>query len=278
MADRPNIIFINTDQQRYETINALGFDYVDTPNLDRLVNEGVNFSRCFVNSPVCGPTSASRFSGLSPHNSGALHNGSRWNDSWVTLLNDAGYHCVNVGKMHTGPMDAPWGFHERYVVENKDRSAMPVKFLDELDKAILAHRLEKPGGASYARDFPDYEEREGAYEWPLPAHLHPDVFVGETAVRWLDLTYDKYPIDKPLFLEIGFTHPTTRCPSTWTSTWNANTRFCRSRRKIWARSRAACRGFARGTAIGTSTRFPSIPTPQWRISTVSGPTTWRIWR
>ena len=61
MADRPNIIFINTDQQRYETINALGFDYVDTPNLDRLVNEGVNFSKCYVNSPVCGPTRASLF-------------------------------------------------------------------------------------------------------------------------------------------------------------------------------------------------------------------------
>ncbi len=207
MADRPNIIFINTDQQRYETINALGFDYVDTPNLDRLVNEGVNFSKCYVNSPVCGPTRASLFSGLSPHNSGALHNGSRWNDSWVTLLNDAGYHCVNVGKMHTGPMGAPWGFHERYIVENKDRSAMPVKYLDELDKAILAHRLEKPTGTSYARDFPDYEEREGAYEWPLPDHLHPDIFVGETAVRWLDLSYGQYSIDKPLFLEIGFPGP-----------------------------------------------------------------------
>ena len=48
MADRPNIIFINTDQQRYETINALGFDYVDTPNLDRLVNEGVKIGRAHV--------------------------------------------------------------------------------------------------------------------------------------------------------------------------------------------------------------------------------------
>ena len=45
-ADRPNIIFIITDQQRFDTIRALGFDYMETPNLDRLVREGVTFSNC----------------------------------------------------------------------------------------------------------------------------------------------------------------------------------------------------------------------------------------
>ena len=51
--ERPNIVFINTDQQRYDTIGALGFDYADTPNLDTLVADGVNFSGCYANSPVC---------------------------------------------------------------------------------------------------------------------------------------------------------------------------------------------------------------------------------
>ena len=49
--DRPNIILIITDQQRLDTINALGFDYVDTPNLDRLVQEGVTFRNCHVTAP-----------------------------------------------------------------------------------------------------------------------------------------------------------------------------------------------------------------------------------
>ena len=45
MSDQsPNIIFIITDQQRFDTIRALGFHYMDTPNLDRLVNEGVTFT------------------------------------------------------------------------------------------------------------------------------------------------------------------------------------------------------------------------------------------
>ncbi len=43
----PNIIFIITDQQRFDTIGSLGFPYMETPNLDRLVNEGVTFSNCF---------------------------------------------------------------------------------------------------------------------------------------------------------------------------------------------------------------------------------------
>ena len=54
MADqRPNIVLIITDQQRYDTIAALGFPYVDTPNLDRLVHEGVSFSNNFVTAASC---------------------------------------------------------------------------------------------------------------------------------------------------------------------------------------------------------------------------------
>lgn len=205
--ERPNIVFINTDQQRYDTIGALGFDYADTPNLDTLVAEGVNFSGCYANSPVCGPTRAALFSGMSPHASGKLHNGARWDDCWIRDLAQSGYHCVNVGKMHTQPMDEKFGFHERYVVENKDRSQIPAKFLDELDKAILAHNLEKPGGNTYSRDVPDYEQNLGAYEWPLPAHLHPDNFVGDTALRWIDMASHEYRVKKPIFLEIGFPGP-----------------------------------------------------------------------
>ena len=44
---KPNVILIITDQQRYDTINALGFPHMDTPVLDRLTNEGVHFSNCF---------------------------------------------------------------------------------------------------------------------------------------------------------------------------------------------------------------------------------------
>ncbi len=49
----PNIVFIITDQQRYDTIAELGYSHVQTPHLDRLVREGVSFDRCYVTAASC---------------------------------------------------------------------------------------------------------------------------------------------------------------------------------------------------------------------------------
>ena len=160
--ERPNIILIITDQQRYETIKALGYDYMDTPNLDRLVNEGVTFSQCHITAPSCAPSRASLFTGTYPHTTGVLKNEDPWSKSWVGDLADSGYTCINVGKMHTAPMDTKVGFHERYVVENKDRYLAERYFFDEWDKALRARGLVKQQRELY-RQRPDYRERMGAF-------------------------------------------------------------------------------------------------------------------
>ena len=108
---RPNILFIVTDQQRYDTIAALGFPHMDTPNLDRLANEGVVFSNNFVTAASCSPSRASLFSGYYPHTTGIYRNADRWRHSWVERLQAAGYYCANIGKMHTFPYETPLGFH-----------------------------------------------------------------------------------------------------------------------------------------------------------------------
>ncbi|MHC4584235.1 MAG: sulfatase-like hydrolase/transferase, partial [Planctomycetota bacterium] len=51
-----NILWICTDQQRLDTIGAIGNIYVHTPNIDRLVNEGVAFDHAFCTSPICTPS------------------------------------------------------------------------------------------------------------------------------------------------------------------------------------------------------------------------------
>ena len=84
----PNIVFIITDQQRFDTIGALGFDHVDTPHLDRLVREGVSFTNAHVTAASCAPARASLFKGVYPHTSGILKNADRWRRSWVELLNE----------------------------------------------------------------------------------------------------------------------------------------------------------------------------------------------
>ena len=199
----PNIILIITDQQRYDTIRALGFDYMTTPNLDRLANEGAAFTQCHATAPSCVPARASLFTGMYPHTTGVIKNGDNWEHSWVEELNAAGYHCVNVGKMHTTPLETPLGFHERYVVENKDRFLGGTRFyFDEWDKGLRARGLVKQQRLLY-RQRPDYRERLGAFEWELPEDTHSDNFVGDLATWWLRT----YPQTEPLFLEIGFPGP-----------------------------------------------------------------------
>jgi arylsulfatase len=200
---RPNIILIITDQQRYDTIRALGFPYVDTPNLDRLVEEGVAYTNCFITAPSCAPARASLFTGYYPHTTGILKNADQWRHSWVELLNQSGYYCVNVGKMHTFPYETPLGFHERYVVENKDRYLEGRYFFDEWDKGLRARGLIKQQRELY-RQQADYEDRLGAFEWELPEETHSDFFVGDMATWWIET---KPQPDGPLFLQVGFPGP-----------------------------------------------------------------------
>lgn len=202
MTDQPNIILIITDQQRYDTINALGFPYMDTPNLDRLVNEGVSFDNCHITAPSCAPARASLFTGYYPHVTGIMRNADLWQRSWVELLADNGYHCVNIGKMHTQPFETPLGFHERYVVENKDRYLEGRYYFDEWDKGLAKRGMVKQQREQY-RTRDDYRERMGAFTWDMPPETQSDNFVGEMAQWWLEA----YPQTEPLFLQIGFPGP-----------------------------------------------------------------------
>lgn len=199
---QPNIILIITDQQRYDTIAELGFPHMETPNLDRLVREGISFDKCFITAPSCAPARASLFTGYYPHTTGIFKNADRWTKTWVEQLADSGYHCVNVGKMHTFPFETPAGFHERYVVENKDRYLEGRYYFDEWDKALAAKGIVKQQRVLY-RQRDDYNTSLGAFDWELPEDTHPDMFVGNMATWWLDT----HPQTEPLFMEIGFPGP-----------------------------------------------------------------------
>ena len=199
---RKHVFLVITDQQRFDTIAALGFPYMHTPSLDRLVREGTSFDNCFVTAPSCVPSRASLFNGYYPHVTGILRNGLDWQRTWVESMAQAGYHCVNVGKMHTLPYDAKAGFHERFVMENKDRYYEGRWFADEWDKALRARGQIKPSREQY-RNWPDYRERLGAYEWTLPPESHADHFVGDMASWWIETR----PKPEKLFMQVGFLGP-----------------------------------------------------------------------
>ena len=73
--DRPNILWICTDQQRYDTLGCTGNPYVETPNLDELAREGICFHHAYCQSPVCAPSRASFLSGRYPRTVRVRQNG-----------------------------------------------------------------------------------------------------------------------------------------------------------------------------------------------------------
>ena len=202
MSEKPNIILIITDQQRYDTISALGFDHCITPNLDKLVENGTTFEQCHVTAASCAPARASLFTGYYPHTTGILKNADDWTRSWVEILADGGYHCTNIGKMHTWPFTTPCGFNERHVVENKDRFLEGAEFTDEWESYMQNQGIEKQRRELY-RKRDDYNQALGAFAWEQTEDSHSDFFTGNKAVEWLG----NYKKDQPFFLEIGFPGP-----------------------------------------------------------------------
>jgi len=196
-----------TDQERYDTIGALGFPWMKTPHLDRLVNEGVTFDRCFVTAPSCAPSRASFFCADYPHRVGVLRNGHPWQRaSWIERFRDAGYHTINLGKMHTQPFDDQCGFTQRFVVENKDRplwAAQGGYFYDEWQRHLFQNGVHWPDRDWYKAEHPDYETGLGTYPWPIDEKYHPDQYIGDLATWFID----EWPSEGPMFLQVGFPGP-----------------------------------------------------------------------
>ncbi|MBI9019687.1 MAG: sulfatase-like hydrolase/transferase [Verrucomicrobia bacterium] len=116
--ERPNILFIMTDQQQAETLSCLGHPVVKTPNMDRIAERGVNFTRAYCASPVCGPSRASIFCGLYPAASGVTKNYMPHRDGTLLLpeaLRRAGYETAMAGKLHLAPIEVAHGFEEKHL-------------------------------------------------------------------------------------------------------------------------------------------------------------------
>lgn len=113
--DRPNILLITTDQQRFDTINALGNKYIFTPHLNWLVDQGITFTRCYSDCPVCMPARATIMTGKHGYTTGLVENNDdikpmAENDTLPGILTRNGYQTRAQGKMHFSPMRAHYGF------------------------------------------------------------------------------------------------------------------------------------------------------------------------
>lgn len=101
--ESPNILWICTDQQRFDTLGCYGNEWVRTPHLDALAASGTLFERAYCQNPLCTPSRASFLTGRYPRTTRARQNGQciPEDEALVTkLLADAGYRCGLSGKLH----------------------------------------------------------------------------------------------------------------------------------------------------------------------------------
>jgi arylsulfatase len=104
--EKPNILWICTDQQRFDTLGCYGNKYLRTPNLDRLTEQGVLFEQAYCQSPVCTPSRASFLAGRYPRTTRCRMNGQAVpaDEKLISkLLADGGYTCGLAGKLHLSP-------------------------------------------------------------------------------------------------------------------------------------------------------------------------------
>ncbi|HXQ02640.1 MAG TPA: sulfatase-like hydrolase/transferase [Candidatus Udaeobacter sp.] len=120
---RPNILFIMTDQQRFDTIAALGNSHIYTPNLDRLVRRGISFSNAYATCPICIPARYTIRTGCEPLTTRAFSNSipkpaagqaaemeARCGPYLARTMSRLGYRTFGIGKFHTYPWNEDVGY------------------------------------------------------------------------------------------------------------------------------------------------------------------------
>lgn len=102
---RPNVLFILTDDQRWDALGLAGAKQLQTPNMDRLGREGVYFKNAFCTTSLCSPSRASILSGLYAHAHGVVNNFTEYPthlSSFPLTLHKLGYDTAYIGKWHMG--------------------------------------------------------------------------------------------------------------------------------------------------------------------------------
>jgi len=125
MTDRPNVLFITSDQHRFDAVGYMGHPDVQTPNLDRLAASGVVFERCYVTNPVCMPSRATLLTGQFPDANGVRRNGIEVPDRpWgiARIFRQNGWRTGVFGKTHFCPLRRDYNpdlvFHDWRVGED----------------------------------------------------------------------------------------------------------------------------------------------------------------
>ncbi|MGJ3241488.1 MAG: sulfatase-like hydrolase/transferase [Opitutales bacterium] len=218
---RPDILVLYVDQMRADALGCLGNGAAETPNLDNLAQQGRLHRNHYAGNPLCMPSRACFFTGLSTERHGVRTNGMSLDTSIPTLpglLAAAGYRTGVTGKLHlSAQLDdkSPEG-EEAFRSGDRDDWVGPLYGFDYA--RITTGHGEQTGG-HYGRwrrtHYPDIplgpDQAEARDRHPdllcwrsrLPEEAHPSTWVANEAIRFLNET----PADRPFFLFASFPDP-----------------------------------------------------------------------
>lgn len=210
---RPNVLFVMTDQQRFDTISSLGNAHIHTPNLDRLVARGAAFTNSYSTTPVCIPARYTIRTGCELPTFSDL----MWTKDGINFkmncgirercgpyiaerMNQLGYRTFGIGKFHTLPWDGPVGFEVQLHSE-------------ELDAGDLEQRKRDSYISFLSENHPEYSwleavhgERTEMYYMPqrrpLPASITVESWAAAQATQLINVDDDR-----PWFGFVSFIGP-----------------------------------------------------------------------
>ncbi|MBO0959848.1 sulfatase-like hydrolase/transferase [Neobacillus sp. MM2021_6] len=234
MNKKPNVVFITTDQQHWNTISALGNSHIRTPNLDRLVESGVSFERAYVASPVCSPSRSTIITGEYPSRHGCWNIGVELSEERPTIgqyMKDEGYATGLFGKAHFKPVlkegsfEAPPHIHNREFWNNFkgpyygfEHVEMVHGHSDE-DSSHGMHYgawLEEQGINPKDYFGPGGGHREGS--WDLPEEYHYTRWTADRTMEFIEKNANR----EPFFAWCSFQDPHNAflCPEPWNSLYD----------------------------------------------------------
>jgi arylsulfatase A-like enzyme len=135
--ERPNILFIMSDDHAYQAISSYSDKLINTPNIDRIANDGILFSNACVTNSICAPSRAVILTGKHSHLNGKVDNGFPFDTTQVTfpqLFQKAGYQTAMFGKLHFG--NNPKGVDDFLILPGQGSYINP-KFLGKEKDTII---------------------------------------------------------------------------------------------------------------------------------------------
>ncbi len=190
-----NLIVFLSDNHARSMLGAAGHPVIQTPNLDRIANNGVRFTNAYCVSPLCCPSRAAIATGRYPHDTGYWDNSLAYDGAvptWQQRLRDSDHHVTSIGKLHYRSGDVDNGFSEEII---------PLHIVDGKG-ALIALLRATPEGVPPRKGHKKIYEQSGIGQADYQLY---DQEITNHAVAWLKKNGKAY--DKPWVLLVSYASP-----------------------------------------------------------------------